>query len=263
MGVSARDASTVVLMRDSDGGQGSPEVLLMRRHAKANFGAGAYVFPGGMLEAQDYSPEVLSLAMGMSVGEAAREMPEVEPPERAMGLRIAAFRETFEEAGVVLAKREDGAWFHPTPEEAEIMHTARGDEEYYGLVRRLGLRLPMDDLIYFGHWITPEIRPLRFDTRFFLLPVTEHLEAMPDWQEVVDEIWVGPEEAVALARQGKLRVMNPTVTNLEWLAEYHTTAEAVAALRQKTVETIRPKIVATPEGKERIVQPWDEDYTRI
>ena len=262
MEVIARDASTVVLMRDRDEGAGPPEVLLMRRHAKANFGAGAYVFPGGMLEPQDYSPDVLALASGMSVAEAAREMPDVQPAERALGLRIAAFRETFEEAGALLGRRQNGDWFHPSGEEARLMQSARDDEDYYALVRQLGLRLPMDNLVYFGHWITPVCRPVRFDTRFFLLPVTEHLDAMPDHQEVFDDKWVTPAEAVEQQARGELRLMNPTLVNLSWLAAYGSTMEAVEALREKTVETIMPRVVTMPDGRERIIQPWDEDYAQ-
>ena len=262
MAVEAREASTVVLMRDR-ASDGRPEILLMRRHAKANFGAGAYVFPGGMLEPQDFSRDVLALASGMSVEEAATEMPGIDPPERALGLRIAAFRETFEEAGVLLAQREDQHWFHPTLKEAGELKAARLDSDYYGLVRRLGLQLPMDELVYIGHWITPECRPVRFDTRFFLLPVTEHLEVLPDRQEVFDELWITPQDAVDMEQQGELKLMNPTVINLEWLSGYAATTEAVKDLRGKTVETIRPKIALTPQGKERIVHPWDEDYANI
>ena len=256
----AREAATVVLMRDRSPEHGEPEVLLMRRHAKANFGAGAYVFPGGMLEAADYSPAMLNLVRGMTVEEAASEMQGVDPPEKALGLRVAALRETFEEAGVLLARREDGSEFHPTQEQAAALHHARTGADFAAVVQGLGLNLLVDQLVYIGHWITPVCRPIRFDTHFFLVSVTGRVEASPDRQEVMDEIWLTPSEALEQNKKGELRLMSPTMTNLEWLSVYGSTAETIEVLKEKPVQTILPKIIADSDGKEHIVHPWDKEY---
>jgi len=263
MGVTAKEAATVVLMRDRNNGSSGPEVLLMRRHAKANFGAGLFVFPGGMLEPEDYSPHALELCDGLTIEQAAAEIPDSEPVEKALGFRVAALRETFEEAGVLLARRADGTEFHPTDQEAPRLLKARADEHYLELVEELGLRLPVGDLVHIGHWITPVCRPIRFSAHFYLVSVAGAVVAKPDRTEVFDDKWVTPSEALELHERGELPLMSPTIINLRWLADYASTQDALTALRGKKITTIQPKIVVREDGKEQLYHPWDQEYATL
>ena len=157
--VAAVPASTVVLLRP-----GHPfEVFLVRRSDSIAFMGGAHVFPGGRIDASDYIDHVETTIDGMT--EAAARMPDV-PPEAAVAHHVAALRELFEEAGVLLARPL-------TATSVERLAAYRrdllaGKIEFGEIIRAEHLRLALDELAYFAHWVTPEIETRRFDTRFFI-----------------------------------------------------------------------------------------------
>ncbi|MCZ6531924.1 MAG: NUDIX hydrolase [SAR324 cluster bacterium] len=268
MPVVPRDASTVVLMRDSQSQGGAPEVLLVRRHAGANFAAGAHVFPGGALEEIDFQRQSQELSPRLSAQAAQAVICDAPSAENALGLFVSAIRETFEEVGILLARTENGTPWCADSRSPEIMLAVResffrGSQKFSSWMREQKLCLATEDLVYFAHWITPEIRPRRFDTRFFLAEVAPDTEAWTDGREVFDHVWASPRKAIALHEQGKLQLMTPTIRNLELLSSYPRAREAVSALRLASVPTILPKIQVCADGTQRVLHPGDEDYDDI
>lgn len=259
------DAATVVLMRDVEEGDSSPEVLLLKRHSREAFAAGAYVFPGGVFEDGDYSPEALALSPVLSPEVAVSRVPDVASAEKAQGLWIAALRETFEESGILLAREVDGRLWRASASGAARLARQRealrlGEVTFVEIVRDMGLTLATDLLVYFAHWITPESRPMRFSTRFFLAPVPVGLNALPDQVEVVEQLWICPEEALERHAHGELEMMTVTTKILQSLTGCASAAEAVARLRDTPVETVLPRAVRQTDGTMRVLYPWDEAY---
>lgn len=267
MAVIPKDAATVVLMRDRRPDGGEPEVLLVRRHANANFGAGAYVFPGGMLEESDYSQDAQFLSPGLTAQAAHDMIGGLDPHEKSLGLFVAGIRETFEEVGGVLATKNGAPWQATMAEEREFASARErmyeGKLEFIPWVESLGLTLAAEELIYFAHWITPAIRPKRFDTRFFLAQVDRGVDVQTDRREVFDRVWVTPAEAAERSASGELELMRPTLANLKLLAPYATTAEAIAAMNEGQVSAILPKIIESADGGPIVLHPGDEGYDSI
>lgn len=252
-----RDASTVLLLRDTSQGL---EVFMVRRHLDSDFVGGAYVFPGGAVDPEDADPD---LVQGLDDA-AASHLLGLE----AGGLRffVAAVREVFEEAGVLLAYDREGRWVESW-DPGEIARYA----DYRRLLnareltmtdvcRREGLRVAADRLALFSHWITPPGPPRRFDTRFFLAAMPDLQDSLHDDQETVDSMWVRPAEALASAERGEVQIIFPTARNLEAVGQHPTVAEALqAAWARPAVGTIVPKVVRD-EGGIRVLIPGDAGY---
>jgi 8-oxo-dGTP pyrophosphatase MutT (NUDIX family) len=263
MPVTPKPAATVVLMRDREPGRGRPEVLLLERHGKSSFGAGAYVFPGGVVEPEDLTPAAARLSPHLSGAAAQARMEGVEGPQQALAFHIAAIRETFEEALLLLAEGPEGA---PAalPARAELeaarerLHT--GSLGFAEWIAAQGLALATQRLVYYAHWITPEAVPLRFSARFFLLAAPADAEAVPDRREVLRERWLEPAEAIALQRRGAIHLMDPTVRNLELLGTFASTGQALRELNRREVRAILPKLTVRADGTRQLLYPWDAAY---
>jgi 8-oxo-dGTP pyrophosphatase MutT (NUDIX family) len=256
------DAATLVLMREAREAGGKPEVLLLKRHASEAFAAGAYVLPGGMLEPADVIPAAQALSPLCPAVAAAERLPDVTPPAKALGLWIAALRETFEAVGILLARHPDGRLWSPSPDDvirlaAQRRSLHRNETLFVTLMHDLELYLATDLLIYFAHWITPEIHPMRFSTRFFLAPVPEDLVAAP---AAVDQVWVAPETALQHYASGDMEMMTVTMSILQTLSRFPSVAAAVEHLRDTPVETVLPKAVVQQDGSTCILYPWDKGY---
>ena len=264
MPVECKDASTLVMMRDRTVG-GSPELLMVRRSQRAGFAPGAFVFPGGVLEEADYSAHALALSPGLAPRAAGSVLEDVESPAKALGFLIAAIRETFEEVGILLANRgEDGLW-QPSAAEGEELESVRRQvggrsTVFFQWVSSAGLHLATERLVYFAHWITPESRPKRFDTRFFLAAVPGSVSAKPDFHEITEAHWFLPREAMELHERKHLPILNPTLRNLEFLARFSSTAQAVEELTKREVSAVLPRIMTNPDKSETIFHPWDTNY---
>jgi len=258
----AKPAATVVLMRDRAQGSGGPEVLLVERHGASSFGAGAYVFPGGMVEPQDCSAAALRLSSGLTPEQAAASLNDLDDPAEAIGYYVAAIRETFEEALVLLAEGPEGA--APLPPREELSRTRdrliANELDFTAWVAGAGLRLATHRLVYFAHWITPEAVPQRFSARFFLIQAPREVDVVTDGQEVLRHRWLQPAEAIALRRQGDIHLMDPTVRNLELLGAFASTEEALRELNRRAVTAILPKLTFNPDGSRKLTYPWDADY---
>ena len=161
------DAASVLLLRDSDQGL---QVLLLRRHQASQVLGGAYVFPGGKLDAEDHAPEVLQ-----SLSEAPEHLRQrlheaAIEPARAAGLFMAALREAFEECGVLAGQD------HAGPALAAQLRKQMAQASWHQSLRQGQLRLRTDLLLPWSRWITPRqpsVTNKRFDTRFFLASVVD------------------------------------------------------------------------------------------
>jgi 8-oxo-dGTP pyrophosphatase MutT (NUDIX family) len=252
--VKPQPAATVTLVRDSPNGI---EVLLLERSASLKFMPGAYVFPGGALDAGDSSPELQSLCVGREDAAASRAL----GMERGgLAYWVAAIREAFEEAGILLAYGASGDLVELNGAAAgrfqahrRSLDERRGD--FGAIVKAEGLRLATDRLLYFGHWITPVTAPRRYDTRFFLAPAPANQEAAPDLTETVAHVWLRSQDA--LDQREKLGMRFPTIKTLERFAACETVDELIAEVSAApVVRPLLPRI--TPDG--RTLLPGEAGY---
>jgi len=236
--VPARPASTVVILRD---GAGGIEVFMVVRHHQIDFASGALVFPGGKVDAEDSDA---------AWGDLAPNAPNA--PDRSFF--VAAGRETFEEAGLVLARRRGTQEMVDADGAHRLVETYRaallkGDTTFVDIVRKENLALAADLMVPFAHWITPEVVPKRFDTHFFLIAAPVVQLGAHDGGESVEGLWITPQQALSEAKAGTRTLVFATRMNLEKLARYRTVAEAVEITRSRPVVTVMPKAMKTPEGR--------------
>jgi 8-oxo-dGTP pyrophosphatase MutT (NUDIX family) len=205
-------AATVLLVRDAP-----LEVLMVRRGAKATFSS-ALVFPGGVVDPHDASDEWLPHVTGAE---------SLEVAERSF--RIAACRELFEEAGVVVC---------------DAVGQKAADERctYFDHIKAAGARIPLQNIVPFAHWITPEGIGKRFDTHFYLCRAPRHTMAKADGREIVNVEWVKPQDVIERARLGEQSIMFPTLLNLMRLAESIDVHSAVAAAKLRPTFTVLPRL---------------------
>ncbi len=240
MSLVPKKAATVVLVRPSlaaDGGDGPVEVFLTRRPEHMVFAGGNFVFPGGKLDPSDYALENLALARGMEVERAARIMGDGELPERSLGLWLAAIRELFEEAGILLCTTAEGDV--PDLEDEKIQAgLAAGREEVHqrtrtlaSLMRELGLCYSAGSLYYLTRWITPLYFPMRFDARYFLCQIPAGQVPTACRWEVSGVRWIQPAEALGRWRAGEFKMRGPTATTLMYLAKYPSCSSLLVAAR--------------------------------
>jgi len=252
-------AATLVLLRDRPAG--GVECLLMRRHLKSKFAAGDFVFPGGKIDAGDNPDDAAQWCRGLEVKAAAQKLALEDAPKTALGYWIGAIRETFEEAGLLLAVDAAGKDVDVTPARFADHRKAchRDNSAFWAMVRGENLRLATDRLVYFAHWITPEEQPLRFDTRFFAAPAPAGQEASGDDFEMTDLKWLTPQEAVAAQQRGEISLRNPTVKNLMLFDGAADTVHALDRLKDRAVTTIRPRVIMDGDQR-KILMPGDPGY---
>ncbi|GAA2881097.1 hypothetical protein GCM10010517_43980 [Streptosporangium fragile] len=249
--VPARDAATVVILRE---GSGAAEVYLLRRKSSMAFAAGAYVFPGGSVDPRDTDQAIAwSGPSPAAWGEIFRA-----DEKTARGLVCAAVRETFEESGVLLAGLSaESVVADTTGEDWEADRLALIDRtlSFAEFLGRRGLVLRADLLRPWAHWITPEVESRRFDTRFFVAALPPGQRTRDVGGEADQVVWVRPADALARAAEGQIFLMPPTHRTLGELAAYEKVTDVLATERE--IVTFMPKI-AEVDGEMRIV--LDDDY---
>ena len=253
-------AATLVLLRDRP--PTDVEVLLLRRHADSKFAAGDYVFAGGKIEGDDMPPDGEGFCRGLTAGQAAARLGGELAPREALSYWVGAIREAFEEVGVLLAYEADGRLLRIGPEararfEAYRAATHQANPAFFDMLRVEHLTLATDRLAYFAHWITPEERPLRFDTRFFATLMPPGQEPVADGHEIVDLKWLTPAEAISASHRRDIGLRAPTIKNLELVAAGGSPASSVVeSLGRREVRTIRPRILHEG-GKPLTILPGD------
>jgi len=246
--VIARPSATAIILRD---GREGIETFMVVRHHEIDFASGALVFPGGKVDPQD------------SV-EAWAEFAPFAGSASDRALVVAAARETFEEAGLMLARRR-GSQAVVSAEEAHRMvdehreGLVQSRTTFLNVVRGEGLVLAMDLMVPFAHWITPESVPKRFDTHFFVVAAPIDQVGAHDGGESVEGVWVAPEQALRDAEAGKRTLVFATQLNLQKLARYRTVAETVAKTRSAPIVTVMPRMERTAAGRKLLI-PAEADY---
>jgi 8-oxo-dGTP pyrophosphatase MutT (NUDIX family) len=252
-------AATLVLLRDRSAG--GFEILLIRRHGASKFAAGDFVFPGGKIETADSPEGAAAWCRDLDATRAARALRLETPPHLALGHWIGVIRETFEEVGILLAYGEDGG---PARLEdrrrADYRRACQDDHRaFWAMLQAERLTLATDGLVYFAHWITPEIQPLRFDTRFFASVMPTGQEAIADEREITEVRWFAPRDALDSSARGELSLRHPTVKNLELLDGAVSAAAALERLQEREVPTILPRVVFDGDQR-RVLMPGDPGY---
>jgi 8-oxo-dGTP pyrophosphatase MutT (NUDIX family) len=240
--VVVRPAATVMLIRDVERtGRSRPgiQVFMLRRTLGAAFGSGMYVFPGGRVEASD----------GEDIDHAHR---------------VAAIRECFEEAGVLLALDGDGRHVsdgHVALDARQAVYD--GSIDVLDLCREHGLELAVDELAFVSHWITPKGETARrFDTRFYVAPAPPEQDHTHDDNETIDSLWISPADALDRQAAGDMTMMPPTIMNLQFLSGFDSVTDAMTAShRMPPPPLILPKLRKNPDGTYTgVSMPGDDDY---
>lgn len=254
-------SATVLVLRDGDDGL---EVLLVRRRQGRGFAAGAWVFPGGVVADADRS---LPPACRSHHRSEARSACLRLASSEVTGRLVAGIRETFEEAGLLLARHADGR--RPdarAPAVAAVRRRlAKGQLDAAGFARWLaedGLVCDLDAIVPLRRMVTPRQSDRRFDTLFLLARAPEGQDATIDDHEVTDLWWARPALALEAGATGRLAVMHPTVRALEAISDLPGVAEAEARARaEHAIPPVLPHL-EDPGGSEppRLLEPGDADY---
>ncbi|WP_287877145.1 MBL fold metallo-hydrolase [Acidovorax sp.] len=235
--VATRPAATVLLLRDAPD-NGGFEILMTRRSGTASFAPGAYVFPGGGIDALDAQSHA-----------AADRRPTQD--DLHLTQAIAAIRESFEELGVLLARHADGprkGWMADAQDIAAIDR----HQPFVAQCQARGLRLAADSVYLLAHWTGDRDLPRRFDVPFLVARMPEGQEPVADEAEQFEPVWVRPADALARHEDGQFFMIFPTIRTLQRLAQFTSTQavlDAVAHEQPLWVSCPRAGILAGKEAR--------------
>jgi 8-oxo-dGTP pyrophosphatase MutT (NUDIX family) len=209
------------------------EAFMLRRSLSSVFVGGAYVFPGGAVDEADRHADLEAICDGRTDAEASALL---EIDQGGLAYWVAAVRECFEEAGVLLAHAGDGhviSFADPAVAERFGRHRKAVDSGEMRLIevcKAERLHIAADQILYFSHWITPAGAPRRYDTRFFVAAAPPEQEPLHDDRETIANLWVRPEEALERERAGELEMIFPTIKSLEAISQFDRSADLLAAV---------------------------------
>jgi 8-oxo-dGTP pyrophosphatase MutT (NUDIX family) len=217
------------------------EVLMLRRNERSTFVGGGMVFPGGAVDPHDHDPGLRATARGRLAADADATL---RVPDGGLAYWAAAVRETFEEAGVLLACNAPTATCERLG--ARRLDVEQGRSHLADLAAEEGLTFDLDAVHYFGHWITPPGNHRRYDTRFFVASAPSGQEPIHDDREAVAWEWVRPIDMLARLRTGAAWMLPPTEACLRALARTASAADLLADLGERPGGP--PRLVADREG---------------
>ena len=210
--------------------------FLVRRNDSIAFLGGAHVFPGGRVDPADHTDDVDATAENIRA--AVARMADV-PAEVAIAHHVAAIRELFEEAGVLLARPLTARSVDRLA--ADRRDLLSGQTTFADIIDREHLQLSLDELAYFAHWVTPEIEIRRFDTRFFIARAPEGQTPIHDAGETTHSEWIEPAAAIERCRSGLISLPPPTWTTLEMLARFESIDAIFDWARRKPIPRVQPR----------------------
>lgn len=236
-------AATVLLLRDKP----SFEVLMIARHEKSAFAGGALVFPGGRVDPGDAATAWREHARGLSADSAIA------------AAQVAAIREAFEEAGVLLAAKKDGAPADP----AHVLslndwrsRVEKDENLFLDLIRDEKLVLACDALTLFSHWIAPPGLHRRFDTLFFAARFPTGQQVLEDGNEATEALWINPQSALSARQRGERKIIFPTACNLSLLGVSGCVDEVIEFAGRREIVPVTPS--ATKRGDEIFLKIPDD-----
>ena len=234
-----RPAATLILLRD---GASGPEVLMLQRTQSAAFLGGAYVFPGGSLDESDADPRILRRIRG-----------DAKLPPAPYW--VAAVRECFEEAGVLLLDGIDAR------RAESLMHYRK--RPFVELLENEDLYIPAHAIAYYGHWITAPGRPRRFDTRFFLAVAPEGQAGSHDAVETVHDVWITPREALERGARNEIELVPATQSTLQDLKSFKTAREAFDTVRERPEPEVNRACWAQGKDGAKLFRRAEPQYFEI
>ena len=259
-----KKAATVILLRKIK--PEGFEVFLLKRHEKSSFMGGNFVYPGGRVDRNDGSLEICSHCKGVSPEQAHQILGGSISPEESLAHWVAGIRELFEEAGVLLAYDHAGTPLilkNPSQREKFLNYRNLLQKDQLTicqLVEEEKLLLALDQLHYYAHWITPEARSERFDTRFFLACHPEGQEATYDQKETTVGLWLTPQKALEENLKGEVALSPPTLKTLEDLSRFRSIEEVFNSLKIERNSTHPSCPHEDLEWTPIIIFPWDPEY---
>ena len=262
---SIRDAATVVVVRPGDNGL---ETYMLRRHGDPEFMARVWVFPGGGLDDQDRRAASNQDRFDLSPRRAARQL-GIDDGPTALAIMCCAIRETFEEAGILLARADgdDAPMSFRDPQRRRDFRQIRtavdeGQCSLLDVAHRRNLLLAARRLHYFAHWITPHFESRRYDTHFFVARHPAGQTASHDDGETTHGRWWSAKRAIAAYRDGDIELAPPTLRILEQLRGFSSIPKFFADIDQRPQPpTILPAVgEATGDSDVTLLLPGDPDY---
>ncbi len=220
----AMPAATIVLLRDFEG---ELQVFMQQRAWAASFVAGAYVFPGGKVDAQDYNfpKELIRYAQ-------EQEQKILLQKPGAHEAVIAALRECFEEAGILLAYEQQQHQSLAFQSHYDVWQHYRNQLNnkqlsWPTLLQQQSLQLAVDQLVFVGHWVTPKTSSQRFDTLFFAAKAPEQQNGRHDDFEAINSVWWTPQQALEAHRRKEIQLISPTIVTLEHACKFSCSDEFI------------------------------------
>lgn len=261
--MTVRDAATVMMVRDQRDGL---HVFMLRRNLESAFVGGAYVFPGGAVDDADRHTDLEALCRGRTDVQASEAL-GIE--QGGLAFWVAAIRECFEEAGVLLAYGSGGEMVS-MGDDAVASRFQRHREAVDNGARRLvdvcaeeRLLLAVDHMHYFSHWITPEGAPRRYDTRFFVCAAPPEQTPLHDDRETIANCWIRPADAIERYERGEFDLIFPTLKSLEAIDRFERSADLLAAAAAAGMAPgMHPRLSADGHGV-RIRLPGDPGYDTV
>lgn len=248
-----------MVLRDDPAG-GAPDVFMVRRHQGTAFMGGAFVFPGGRVDARDRDTADARWCDAAEL--AAARFPDL-PAADAIGYHVAAIRELFEEAGVLLARDAGGRFVSLADAAAHARFTTYRRELHAErctlreVVDKEHLRLALDALVPWSHWVTPPMETTRrFDTRFFLARAPEHQAPAHDETETTAGVWISAAAAIARSRADEIMLPPPTWTTLRELEPFARVDAALAHAQRRPIVRREPMFLEQ-DGVQMLLLPGD------
>jgi len=226
---------------------------MVRRHEGTPFMAGAYVFPGGRVDERDRG--------WLRDPDLPRQFPNLDGAESA-AFFVAATRELFEEAGVLLARDATGTFLSLSDAAAhERFKRYRADVHadaatFPAMLEREGLRLALDVLVPFAHWVTPPVDTRQFDTRFFATRVPPNQVPAHDETETIASSWMTAHDALERCRRDEIVLPPPTWTTLRELEPFESVDQAIAWAKGRPVHRREPLFLEA-NGRKMLLLPGD------
>ncbi|MGH2442082.1 MAG: NUDIX hydrolase [Chloroflexota bacterium] len=252
-------AATVVLAREGMPTGRPWQCFMVRRHVLSDFASNVWVFPGGKVDPEDREATLEGFCSG-------HPPPAMEETEVASWrfFRLAAIRELFEEAGVLLARREGAGNLSLDGDACEVFSNYRekmqaGTMTLLELATQESLTFPLDHLHQISRWITPPSFPKRFDTHFFAAFAPEGQTPIHDRHETTESIWIAPEEALERYRTGSFPLVFATEKHLERMVRHSSLDSLVTSVTPADLEPVMPRAVQE-NGETRYLIPGDRDY---
>lgn len=230
--VEALPSASILVIRDRGG---RLEVLMQERPITMNFAAGVFVFPGGKVDDSDLDNNLWGEIVGKEVS-------------RDDAFKIAAVRELYEEAELLLGNNSASAAVRHAPA-AEIARIFKAE----------GLRVDLESLIPFAHWVTPEVIPRRFDTMFYITEAPKCQGVGRDGSETMKSLWLSPHDILVSWREDNVPLMFPTRLNLMKLARSFSVSEALDAAAKAPIYRVLPAL-ETVGGVRKVTIPEEAGY---